>query len=74
MESKTKSEKKSTPIGSLIIMRPINCIMGSLTVLIGILNTRTGIPINILLINLVLGIITYYFIAGSGMIIKCKGI
>ena len=70
MESKTKSEKKSTLIGSLIIMRPINCIMGSLTVLIGILNTRTGIPINILLINLVLGIITYYFIAGSGMIIN----
>jgi len=44
--------------------------MGSLTVIIGILNTRTGIPINILLINLVLGIITYYFIAGSGMIIN----
>ncbi len=70
MESKTKSDKKSTLIGSLIIMRPINCIMGSLTVIIGILNTRTGIPINILLINLVLGIITYYFIAGSGMIIN----
>ena len=70
MESKTKSEKKSTLIGSLIIMRPINCIMGSLTVIIGILNTRTGIPINILLINLVLGILTYYFIAGSGMIIN----
>ena len=74
MESKTKSDKKSTLTGSLIIMRPINCIMGSLTVIIGILNTRTGIPINILLINLVLGILTYYFIAGSGMIIKCKGI
>jgi len=70
MESKTKSDKKSTLTGSLIIMRPINCIMGSLTVIIGILNTRTGIPINILLINLVLGIITYYFIAGSGMIIN----
>ncbi len=70
MESKTKSDKKSTLIGSLIIMRPINCIMGTLTVIIGILNTRTGIPINILLINLVLGILTYYFIAGSGMIIN----
>lgn len=70
MESKTISDKKSTLIGSLIIMRPINCIMGSLTVIIGILNTRTGIPINILLINLVLGILTYYFIAGSGMIIN----
>ena len=70
MESKTKSDKKSTLIGSLIIMRPINCIMGSLTVIIGILNTRTGIPINTLMINLVLGIITYYFIAGSGMIIN----
>lgn len=70
MESKTKSDKKSTLVGSLIIMRPINCIMGSLTVIIGILNTRTGIPINTLLITLVLGIITYYFIAGSGMIIN----
>ena len=70
MESKTKSDKKSTLTGSLIIMRPINCIMGTLTVIIGILNTRTGIPINILLINLVLGILTYYFIAGSGMIIN----
>ena len=70
MESKTKSDKKSTLFGSLIIMRPINCIMGTLTVIIGILNTRTGIPINILLINLVLGILTYYFIAGSGMIIN----
>ncbi len=69
MESKTKSDKKSTLVGSLIIMRPINCIMGTLTVIIGILNTRTGIPINTLLITLVLGIITYYFIAGSGMII-----
>jgi len=65
MESKTKSDKKSSLFGSLIIMRPINCIMGTLTVIIGILNTRTGIPINILLINLVLGILTYYFIAGS---------
>ena len=70
MESKTKSDKKSTLTGSLIIMRPINCIMGSLTVIIGILNTRTGIPMITLLINLVLGIITYYFIAGSGMIIN----
>jgi len=70
MESETKSDKKSTLTGSLIIMRPINCIMGTLTVIIGILNTRTGIPINILLINLVLGILTYYFIAGSGMIIN----
>ena len=70
MESKTKSDKKSTLVGSLIIMRPINCIMGSLTVIIGILNTRTGIPMITLLINLVLGIITYYFIAGSGMIIN----
>lgn len=70
METKTKSDKKNTFIGSLIIMRPINCIMGSLTVIIGILNTRTGIPINTLLINLVLGIITYYFMAGSGMIIN----
>jgi geranylgeranylglycerol-phosphate geranylgeranyltransferase len=52
------------------IMRPINCIMGSLTVIIGILNTRKGISFETLLINIILGVLTYYFIAGSGMIIN----
>ncbi len=52
------------------IMRPVNDIMGSLTVIIGILNTRTGISIINVVINLILGIITYFFIAASGMIIN----
>ncbi len=52
------------------IFRPINDIMGSLTVIIGILNTRTGVPINMLIINIILGILTYFFLAGSGMIIN----
>ena len=34
------------------IIRPINCVMGSLTVIIGILNTRTGVPLNIFLMLL----------------------
>ncbi|MFW9901921.1 MAG: geranylgeranylglycerol-phosphate geranylgeranyltransferase, partial [Candidatus Thorarchaeota archaeon] len=52
------------------ILRPINDIMGSLTVIIGILNTRLGIaPINLIL-NLILGVLTYFFIAGSGMVIN----
>ncbi len=62
--------KKSFTIGSIVIMRPVNCLMGSLTVIIGILNTRTGIPLNMLLINILLGVLTYYFLAGSGMIIN----
>jgi len=52
------------------ILRPINCLMGSLTVLIGLLNTRTGINLGILILNIILGILTYIFIAGSGMIIN----
>lgn len=52
------------------ILRPINCLMGSLTVIIGILNTREGIPLNIVLVNILLGILTYFFLAGSGMIIN----
>ncbi len=51
-------------------MRPVNCLMGALTVIIGLLNTRTGIPFSLLLINIILGVVTYYFIAGSGMIIN----
>ncbi len=70
MENSTIKPKKSFLAGSIIIMRPVNCLMGSLTVIIGLLNTRTGIPFDILLINIILGIFTYFFIAGSGMIIN----
>jgi len=52
------------------ILRPINDIMGSLTVIIGILNTRLGIDPVKLILNLILGILTYFFIAGSGMVIN----
>jgi len=52
------------------ILRPINDIMGSLTVIIGILNTKTGIDPIILIMNIILGVITYFFIAGSGMVIN----
>ena len=51
------------------ILRPINDIMGSLTVIIGILNTRSNDPI-ILTWNIILGVITYFFLAGSGMVIN----
>jgi len=44
--------------------------MGSLTVIIGLLNTRIGVPFDILLINISLGVLTYFFLAGSGMIIN----
>ncbi|HEY0088572.1 MAG TPA: geranylgeranylglycerol-phosphate geranylgeranyltransferase [Candidatus Lokiarchaeia archaeon] len=64
------SNKKSFLLGSIVIMRPVNCVMGSLTVIIGILNTRIGISFNLLLMNIVLGVLTYYFLAGSGMIIN----
>jgi len=52
------------------ILRPINDIMGSLTVIIGILNTRLGIDPVRLILNLILGVLTYFFIAGSGMVIN----
>lgn len=52
------------------ILRPLNCLMGSLTVLIGILNTRVGVKAFPLIINILLGIITYFFIAGSGNVIN----
>jgi geranylgeranylglycerol-phosphate geranylgeranyltransferase len=70
MEQKTNPSKKNLLVGSIKIMRPVNCVMGALTVIIGLLNTRTGIPFNILIVNIILGILTYYFIAGSGMIIN----
>ncbi|MEJ2295135.1 MAG: geranylgeranylglycerol-phosphate geranylgeranyltransferase [Candidatus Lokiarchaeota archaeon] len=52
------------------ILRPINCLMGSLTVIIGLLNTRTGVLPNKFLLNIIFGIIAYFFIAGSGMVIN----
>jgi geranylgeranylglycerol-phosphate geranylgeranyltransferase len=52
------------------ILRPINDIMGSLTVIIGILNTRAGIAPEAVILNIVLGILTYFFLAGSGMVIN----
>ena len=52
------------------ILRPINDIMGSLTVIIGILNTRAGIGFEKIIINIILGALTYFFIAGSGMVIN----
>ena len=52
------------------IMRPINDIIGSLTVIIGILNTWDGISIPMVIGNVILGVITYFFIAASGMIIN----
>ncbi|TFG18436.1 MAG: hypothetical protein EU531_00315 [Promethearchaeota archaeon] len=52
------------------ILRPINCLMGSLTVIIGLLNTRTGILPQKFVLNIILGIIAYIFIAGSGMVIN----
>jgi geranylgeranylglycerol-phosphate geranylgeranyltransferase len=70
METTQDNPKKNSILASIIIMRPINCIMGSLSIIIGILNTRAGVPFNMLTMNLFLGILTYFFIAGSGMIIN----
>ncbi len=52
------------------ITRPINCIIGIFTVIIGLLNTRIGIGLGDLVLNLILGSITYFLIAASGMIIN----
>ncbi|KKN49230.1 hypothetical protein LCGC14_0644890 [marine sediment metagenome] len=52
------------------ILRPINALMGGLTVIIGILNTRVGISLDRLILNIILGVITYFFLAGSSMIIN----
>ncbi|MFW9940249.1 MAG: geranylgeranylglycerol-phosphate geranylgeranyltransferase [Candidatus Thorarchaeota archaeon] len=52
------------------ILRPLNDLMGSLTVIIGILNTRIGINISTLVFNIILGILTYFLIAGSGNVIN----
>ncbi len=70
MSTKNISEKRGLISASINIIRPINCIMGSLTIIIGLLNTRTGVPFNILLLNIFLGVLTYFFVAASGMIIN----
>ena len=44
--------------------------MGTLTVIIGLLNTRTGVLPEILLLNFILGIITYFLLAGSGNVVN----
>jgi len=48
------------------ITRPINCLMGALSVVIGLLNTRLNVPIDKFTINIILGVITYFFLAASG--------
>ncbi|MBY9014785.1 MAG: geranylgeranylglycerol-phosphate geranylgeranyltransferase [Candidatus Lokiarchaeota archaeon] len=52
------------------ITRPINCLMGALSVVIGLLNTRLNVPFDKVTINIILGVVTYIFIAASGMIIN----
>ena len=52
------------------ITRPINCLMGALTVIIGLLNTRSNVPFDKLTINIILGVCTYIFLAASGNIIN----
>lgn len=52
------------------ILRPINGLMGGLTVIIGILNTRIGIPLPNLIFNIIFGVLIYFFISGSSMIIN----
>jgi geranylgeranylglycerol-phosphate geranylgeranyltransferase len=48
------------------IARPINCLMGALTVVIGLLNTRLNIPLDRLTINIIIGVFTYIFLAAAG--------
>jgi geranylgeranylglycerol-phosphate geranylgeranyltransferase len=52
------------------IIRPVNCLMGALTVIIGLLNTREGILLDKFFINIILGVLIYIFIAASGMVIN----
>ena len=48
------------------ITRPINCLMGALSVVIGLLNTRINVPLDKLTINIILGVVTYIFLAAAG--------
>ena len=52
------------------IARPINCLMGALTVVIGLLNTRLDVPLAKLMINIILGVLTYIFLAASTNIVN----
>ena len=52
------------------ISRPINCLMGALSVVIGLLNTRLNVPLDKFTINIILGVITYVFLAAAGNIIN----
>lgn len=52
------------------IARPINCLMGALSVIIGLLNTRLDVTWERLIINIILGVFTYLLIAASGMVIN----
>ncbi len=52
------------------ILRPINDLMGGLTVIIGILNTRIGVDLLTFIFNIIFGVLTYFFIAGSSMVIN----
>jgi geranylgeranylglycerol-phosphate geranylgeranyltransferase len=55
---------------SIEILRPINGLMGGLTVIIGILNTKISIPLLTLIFNIIFGVLTYFFISGSSMVIN----
>ncbi len=48
------------------ISRPINCLMGALSVVIGLLNTRLNVPLDKFTINIILGVLTYIFLAAAG--------
>jgi len=52
------------------IARPINCLMGAISVIIGLLNTRLDVSFERLAINILLGFLTYFLIAASGMVIN----
>jgi len=52
------------------IARPINCLMGALTVVIGLLNTRLDVPLEKFTVNIILGVLTYIFLAASTNIIN----
>jgi len=48
------------------ITRPINCLMGALSVVIGLLNTRLDVPLDKFTVNIIIGVFTYIFLAASG--------
>jgi len=52
------------------IARPVNCLMGALTVVIGLLNTRLDVPLEKFTVNIILGVLTYIFLAASTNIIN----